>query len=216
MKHITHGLVGEVKATPPRTGGGGFTLIELLVVIAIISILAALLMPALKRARDAAKSVNCMSNLKQLGLAAMLYANDNNRSFPHYNGHPTVPFWYSVGPDSFFAGKYLYNRPTNSNALELGSVFDCPLLKDGWGNLDHPYNSECLYVSLNSIRSPSKKILFCDGAYYFINNDTPGTLPHWDTAARYHPNGKMNAVFVDGHVESLGRQDIDDAKFEMD
>ncbi len=63
-------------------GKKNFTLVELLVVIAIIAVLAALLLPALNKARDTAKSAKCLSNLKQLGLIAVQYAGDNTDYFP--------------------------------------------------------------------------------------------------------------------------------------
>jgi len=75
---FTHYLASEVKLSRKLITRRGFTLIELLVIVAIISILFSLLLPALNSAKAKSKEITCVSNLKQMGVATFLYADDYN------------------------------------------------------------------------------------------------------------------------------------------
>jgi prepilin-type N-terminal cleavage/methylation domain-containing protein len=88
-------LAAHQTGPAPSSAGrpAGFTLIELLVVIAIIAILAALLLPALARAKDESKRAKCLSNLRQIGITQAMYTGDNRDVFPFSGaGWPQLPF----------------------------------------------------------------------------------------------------------------------------
>jgi prepilin-type N-terminal cleavage/methylation domain-containing protein/prepilin-type processing-associated H-X9-DG protein len=98
----------------------GFTLIELLVVIAIIAILAAILFPVFAQARDKARATACLSNVKQLGLGFMLYAQDNDETLPigGWNQDSTTfgSRWYwDVAP--YIKNTVIRNCPSNSSSV---------------------------------------------------------------------------------------------------
>jgi prepilin-type N-terminal cleavage/methylation domain-containing protein len=128
-----------------------FTLIELLVVIAIIGILAAMLLPALKLARDSSKSIVCSNNIKQLGTVITMYAGENDGF---------LPMSYTVANDLWWntllrAGFLKNQRRSGSDSLPWGSTeketaFQCPGVKN-YTNPDYDYGYLIAYASPFSV-----------------------------------------------------------------
>jgi prepilin-type N-terminal cleavage/methylation domain-containing protein len=122
----------------PSTHQHAFTLIELLVVISIISLLIAILLPALSKARAASQALSCMTRIRQIGAVVFVYTQDNRQSLPTTGDfHPTGTSGFSPGnkTDNWIAltGKYLgasHQDVWKYNKTKPGSIWRCPSNND--------------------------------------------------------------------------------------
>jgi prepilin-type N-terminal cleavage/methylation domain-containing protein/prepilin-type processing-associated H-X9-DG protein len=109
--------------------GSAFTLIELLVVIAIIAILAAILFPAFARARENARRASCQSNLKQMSLGVLQYAQDYDETYPPYTAGAGFEYTFFTTPPQA--------RP--ANGCTTGTEAPCANRRKYWSNTIYPY-----------------------------------------------------------------------------
>ncbi|HEY5912795.1 MAG TPA: type II secretion system protein [Verrucomicrobiae bacterium] len=201
--------------------GRGFTLIELLVVIAIISILAALMLPALSGAKRKAKTANCISNLRQIGLAMTMYLSDNTDKFP-YSGRDSrlmsiSDVWFLLNPElrtnaSFYVcpadtGPFnvlylalsgsLQTPPATTNDLSVASSY---FYYYGFYHSDPP-SGPAGQRRLGEVTHPSQKcVVQCEA----LGNRKEIEGTGFDGYA--HGSKAKTFLFVDGHARFLPRR----------
>jgi prepilin-type N-terminal cleavage/methylation domain-containing protein/prepilin-type processing-associated H-X9-DG protein len=197
----------------------GFTLIELLVVIAIIGILASLLLPALAGAKAQSQQIKCLNNLKQIGIATIMYLNDNEGMVYLYSGSSTAPRWGAI--------------LSSNTDVTVGNVYLCPTYTPRqWTNWNYTFGirinpqgqalksvknigpGSTLYLVADKVDRPDNYLHFADttsygeqgvsGVQYYRFSASTSTDNTSSKVNARHAN-KANGFFLDGHAESCNR-----------
>lgn len=202
-------------------GRGGFTLIELLVVIAIIAVLAALLFPVFSRARAKARSAQCVSNLKQLGLAIEMYAADYDERYPFAVDAPdsycpqiwsVYPEWQALIPlmprlkdtlQPYVRSYELFHCPADTGYDRLENTdYEIPARPTAFEGVGTSYNyrTEVAFAQTGPslLPNPVATNIMMDGH------------GSWHGGRQFR-EGRWNVLFGDGHVKNVTQPQLDEA-----
>jgi prepilin-type N-terminal cleavage/methylation domain-containing protein/prepilin-type processing-associated H-X9-DG protein len=202
-----------------QRGTGAFTLVELLTVIAIIGILAALLMPALEKSKARARRIQCVSNLREMGLATHLFANDHGGKFPTQvstsdgGSLEFVTAGYQIAKPQQFYFAYKHFLPL-ADALTTPKLLVCPADLERWPATNFTqFNNWNLSYAIGLVADPINPmaVLAADrnlpACHSCTPNPTLGRLqadlldsppPYWRSDLH---SRKGDILFSDGHVE---------------
>jgi prepilin-type N-terminal cleavage/methylation domain-containing protein/prepilin-type processing-associated H-X9-DG protein len=232
--------LGQTMRAPSyRTGPSlsAFTLVELLVVIAIVSVLAALLLPTLSQAKASAGKAQCLSNLRQMAVAAQVYVDNHDDSFP-------MAYWLTNENGTNISYAWDLTTIVDSSTRVVPGVLwegsgataiqQCPSFHGGANWLLDPftgYNYNTSFIGhgqfesitepakAGAIRDPAATVIFGDGEYSGGANKfmrapfpNPGDATfhgRWSGTQGFRHARQSNAAFADGHAESMKRRFVE-------